>query len=69
MGVGLLEGHMGVNWQLLSRVLLGWLVTILVVGLLSATLFSFGAFAPSIQQSHQLNMWRQWAGGFAEGVR
>jgi len=69
IGVGLLEGHLGVNWPLFARIFGGWVMTIIVVGLMSGLLFAFGAFAPSIQQSHQLTLWREWAGGFSEGVR
>ena len=47
----MLEGRLGVNWALMCLILLGWVVTIAAVGLLSAGLFSFGVFAPSIQQS------------------
>jgi len=67
--VGLLEGHLGVNWPLFARIFLGWIITIVVVGIMSGFLFAFGAFAPSIQQSHILTLWREWAGGFSEGVR
>ena len=67
--MGLLEGHLGVNWPLFARIFLGWIITIVVVGIMSGFLFAFGAFAPSIQQSHILTLWREWAGGFSEGVR
>lgn len=52
--MGLLEGHLGVNWTLMARILFGWAITIIVVGLMSGLLFAFGAFAPSIQQSSQI---------------
>ena len=69
VGVGLLEGHLGVNWALMARLFFGWIITLFVVGFMSAALFAFGGFAPSIQQTHELNLWREWAGGFADGVR
>lgn len=60
---------MGVNWRLMAKIFFGWVITLVVVGFGSAALFCFGAFGPSIQQSDQINMWRDWAGGFTEGVR
>lgn len=60
---------MGLNWRLLLHIVVGWVFTLLIVGLTSAGLFSFGAFAPSIPQSDQLTRWGKWAGGFVEGVR
>lgn len=48
VGVGLLEGHVGVNWPLFTRIAFGWVITLVVVGLFTGFLFAFGAFAPSI---------------------
>ena len=60
---------MGLNWRLLAHIVVGWVVTLIIVAATSAGLFSFCAFAPSIQQTSQLDLWRGWAGGFVEGVR
>eukprot|EP00873_Tetraselmis_striata_P001189 jgi/Tetstr1/421453/TSEL_012402.t1 len=49
IGVGLLESvKKGVNWKLVGRVVIGWVVTLIVVGLTTAALFAQGAYAPSI---------------------
>ena len=47
VAVGLLEGNRGVNWPLVWRVAVGWVVTLLVVGLTAAMFFAQGAYAPS----------------------
>ncbi len=47
VGVGMLEGvSRGVNWPLALRFVGGWLMTLVVAGLLSAALFAQGAYAP-----------------------
>jgi len=48
VGVGWTEGKGGVNYRLLAKVILGWIITLVVVGLTSAAFFAEGAFAPSI---------------------
>jgi sodium-dependent phosphate transporter len=53
--MGLMEGSSGLNWRLSVQFFLGWLVTLLLTGLLSAALFSAGAYAPCIQQSRSLH--------------
>eukprot|EP00210_Caulerpa_lentillifera_P005515 g5274.t1 len=48
VGVGLLEGKQGVNTTLLLKVVGGWLVTLLVVGSMSALFVAQGVYAPSV---------------------
>eukprot|EP00192_Tetraselmis_astigmatica_P017332 CAMPEP_0117661734 /NCGR_PEP_ID=MMETSP0804-20121206/7692_1 /TAXON_ID=1074897 /ORGANISM="Tetraselmis astigmatica, Strain CCMP880" /LENGTH=108 /DNA_ID=CAMNT_0005468615 /DNA_START=1 /DNA_END=323 /DNA_ORIENTATION=- len=48
-GVGMLESvTKGVNWKLLGKVVIGWVMTLVIVGLTTAGLFAQGAYAPSI---------------------
>jgi len=47
MGVGLLEGRAAVNWGVFGKTLLGWVLSILVVGCLTALLVAQGAYAPA----------------------
>lgn len=47
-GVGLVGGLKNVQWLFLLRVCVGWVVMFFVAALLSAGVFSFGAFAPSL---------------------
>ncbi|KAG2427857.1 hypothetical protein HXX76_012177 [Chlamydomonas incerta] len=55
--IGLMEGSAGINWKLSAQFVLGWLVTILITGLLSAALFAAGAYSPSITQEHAISQY------------
>ena len=46
VGVGLLEGKKGINYKILRKTVLGWIVTLVVVGGGTALLFAQGAYAP-----------------------
>jgi len=46
VGVGLLEGKKGINYKILRKTILGWIVTLVVVGGGTALLFVQGAYAP-----------------------
>lgn len=48
VGVGLMEGKKGVNVLLLMKVIAGWIITLVVVGVTSALFFVQGVYAPSI---------------------
>lgn len=48
VGVGLMEGKKGVNAMLLLKVIVGWIITLVVVGFTSAGFFAQGVYAPSI---------------------
>jgi len=48
VGVGLTEGKKGVNMILLIKVIIGWVITLVVVGFTTAAFFAQGAYAPSI---------------------
>lgn len=48
VGVGLVEGKAGVNWRFLGITMFSWIVTMVITGLLTAALFSQGAYAPSV---------------------
>lgn len=48
-GVGLCEGRRdAVNWSEIGHVFLGWCLTLLVTGSLSAALFAFAVFSPNL---------------------
>lgn len=47
-GVGLTQGWRNVQWLFLARVCVGWAVIFFVSAVLSAGVFSFGAFGPSL---------------------
>ncbi|GLI68407.1 hypothetical protein VaNZ11_012794, partial [Volvox africanus] len=53
-GMGLMEGTSGLHWSLVLQFFIGWVVTLLLTGLMGAALFASGAFAPSILQSRDL---------------
>lgn len=48
VGVGLMEGKKGVNAMLLLKVIVGWIITLVVVGFTAAGFFAQGVYAPSI---------------------
>ena len=51
VGVGLLEDARkcsGINCKVFSKIIFGWLITCIIVGLTSALLVSQGAFAPTV---------------------
>mmetsp|Transcript_38607 Transcript_38607/g.91507 ORF Transcript_38607/g.91507 Transcript_38607/m.91507 type:complete len:578 (+) Transcript_38607:91-1824(+) len=49
VGVGLLESlSKGVNWKLIGKVVVGWVMTLIIVGLTTAGFFAQGVYAPSV---------------------
>ncbi|PNH12260.1 hypothetical protein TSOC_000860 [Tetrabaena socialis] len=53
-GMGFLEGAAGVDWRLGANFFLGWIVTLLITGGLSAALFAAGAYTPSVQEGRAI---------------
>ncbi|GIL54049.1 hypothetical protein Vafri_9601, partial [Volvox africanus] len=53
-GMGLMEGTSGIHWRLAVQFFAGWVVTLLLTGLMGAALFAAGAFAPSILQTRDI---------------
>ena len=49
--VAWLEGSKGVNYRLLGKVVLGWILTLVIVGSGVALVFATGAYAPTVQDS------------------
>ncbi len=47
-GVGLTQGLKNVQWLFLARVCVGWVIIFFASAVLSAGIFSFGAYAPSL---------------------
>ncbi|KAG2495911.1 hypothetical protein HYH03_006148 [Edaphochlamys debaryana] len=55
MGVGLVENvRTGVNWKLFAKQILAWVFTLFVSAIVSAAIFSYGAYAPSITMSKDI---------------
>jgi sodium-dependent phosphate transporter len=48
IGVGLLEGSKGVNWMIVPKIIMGWIITLIVVAFTTSLLFSQGAYAPNV---------------------
>jgi len=46
IGLGLMEGCNNVNWNIIPRVIGGWLITLVVAALGTGLLFSFAVFSP-----------------------
>ncbi|GAX79284.1 hypothetical protein CEUSTIGMA_g6724.t1 [Chlamydomonas eustigma] len=56
IGVGMCEDlSKGTNWRLFFKIATSWVCTIIITTLLCATLFSQGAYAPSIIMANQIN--------------
>lgn len=57
VGIGLLEGTKeGVNWRLLGKMVVGWIMTLLVVALTAAAFFALGVYAPSTININERNL-------------
>jgi len=48
MGVALLEGRNGINWFILGKTVVGWIITLIIVGFSTSAMFAQGAFAPMV---------------------
>lgn len=46
VGCGLLSGMKNIKWDLFRKIVMSWLITLPVTGLLSAALFSYGYYSP-----------------------
>jgi sodium-dependent phosphate transporter len=46
-GMGICEGQNGVNWLALTKILIGWGITMVVCGFTAALLFAQGVYSPS----------------------
>merc|ERR1712113_142461 len=48
IGVGLLESYRGINWGVVSWTFSAWVFTLIICGCMTALLFAFIAFSPSL---------------------
>ena len=53
VGCGLVGGNKNIKWRLLKNILISWVITLPVTGLLSAALFSYGYYSPN--ELNQIN--------------
>jgi len=51
-GVALLEGTGGVNKRVLLKTIIGWVITLIVVGATTALLFAWGVYSPTLHHLH-----------------
>eukprot|EP00775_Hariotina_reticulata_P006398 gene6398-6629_t len=59
-GVGLAENRSGaIRWTTLLKMFSAWVFTLVIGALISATLFAFGGFAPSIRFGQQIIQYQQ----------
>lgn len=57
VAVGMLEhGSSGVNWPIVLKSMVGWVFTLVVVGLLSAILMAGGIYTPNIHSAERSSL-------------
>ncbi|CAG9465200.1 unnamed protein product [Pedinophyceae sp. YPF-701] len=66
IGVGMLEGIKGVNWMIVPKIVIGWVITLIVAGFTTALLFSQAAYAPSMFGVRDVNHYRLYITNYAE---
>jgi hypothetical protein len=66
--VGLLEGRKGISWAVMSKAIAGWILTLIIVGLLSALLTSLGIYTPNLNASKALGTIQAAVGSAGEGA-
>lgn len=54
--VGLCDGHRGVSWPILIRTFIGWVVTLIFAGLISALIMAIGVFSPNLRATEALDV-------------
>ncbi|GLC55696.1 hypothetical protein PLESTB_001015700 [Pleodorina starrii] len=68
IGVGLTDNiRSGINAKLFGKQILAWIFTLIVVGFLSAAIFSFGVFAPSLTMSKDIAKYENQIRSLSEG--
>ncbi|KAL2629285.1 hypothetical protein R1flu_013971 [Riccia fluitans] len=68
IGVGLLEGAKGVNWNQFLKQFASWVSTLLVIGLAVAAVFSQGVYAPSKIQGKEVIMYEDRVANLTTGI-
>ena len=66
IGVGLLEDAKGVNWSIVPKIVIGWIITLVVVGFSVALFFALGAYTPSSYGVRDVNEYRKKINDFIE---
>ena len=66
IGVGLLEDAKGVNWSIVPKIVIGWVITLVVVGFSVALFFALGAYTPSSYGVRDVNEYRKKINDFIE---
>lgn len=57
--MALCEGWRGLNFKFFYQTFLSWVATLITMALVSAFLFSQGAYAPSAQMSRQIGYYEE----------
>lgn len=54
VSVGLLEGTGGVSWRVVGRTAVGWVMTLVVTGGLSAVMMALGIYSPNLNAANAI---------------
>lgn len=57
IGLGLVEGNHSLNWNILKKTFIMWVLTIVVSAVFSAMIFSQGVYAPAVQMSRDIEIY------------
>lgn len=57
IGLGLVEGNHSLNWNILKKTFVMWVMTIIVSAVFSAMIFAQGVYAPAVQMSRDIQIY------------
>lgn len=53
--VGLVEGVKGISWTVMIKAIIGWVATLIIVGLMSGIFMALGIFTPNLRSLQAIN--------------
>ncbi|KAI5056829.1 hypothetical protein GOP47_0028647 [Adiantum capillus-veneris] len=59
VGIGIMEGLKGVNWKVFAEQFASWVSTLVVIGMVTAAVFSQGVYSPSVIAGKEVVQYEQ----------